>query len=165
MDNTSQTSKLGPRIDRVVTIHNAIRQYITEKQLTFFQEPEWIIPKEYHKRRLGQWLHRIFSFNETTGLLSNIFPFNVPVTLAVMLAFSVEPSLLLVYFNFSLMVQHPERFVLLIFVSALLCLALLFSAIGTYWSFFELAINRCLSKSARWLLFVIVEPETRRITS
>lgn len=156
MDKITTESSQGRYLDDFARLTEVIIKYVQEEHLLPYKMPDWDWPEDQALPlgRVGQWMHWLYG---PRGFLVNLLPSRAWLMLVVVLSVGLEvtyPGLLTELLTLRQTVlrapmstlQFSWRVIgagLLLSVLVLLeVLVPLASAIGVYWSFFEIAVNR-----------------------
>ena len=152
------------RLKKYENLITSISEQVRKKYLFPYEMPHWAWPEEQNLGRLGRRLHQMYC--DTPYCTIFLFPMRLWWGVGLALSLMLEPFYPL-FFPMVLWIVTSIGSIswscrtvgmLALFVVGLLLLLLipLLSAIGAYWSFYELVANRRLSRRLKFIVALII---------
>ena len=148
-------TKLRHLAEFIIELKEAVR----EKYLSGTKIPEWFLPKDHFKNRAGRLLQNAYQNHSerSNEFLKQIFPKSFFLAIAVLLVVLLDILYLVLFATnpiFGVTTNAVDEKILLASISCFLIALILFSSIGAYWTIFEVAINKKVSRNIRFLVII-----------
>ncbi|MBV6400971.1 MAG: hypothetical protein CNIPEHKO_01266 [Anaerolineales bacterium] len=160
MENTQHQSRSKKTLAILLSIITNIENHVRDEYFSYYKYPRWELAQSDYSSRIGKFLNTLFSppriLDEMEVLPSSVFLYFVS-----FISYLFQPFILIswaailyliIHSDLQLSVNNVTAWILILIFS----FATIYTAIGAYWRYYEIAINNRLSVKTKLLVVVSV---------